>query len=146
MEPATLVYKASGLSTTPQRLLIYFCNFEKLLFCVVVLGVLSSLAIILPRKRYKCSRLLTFVCCGCMCSVYLLCGAVGWSVVCHCGISCFNLVLVKNCRRNCLKMGGASSNTCADQPAHPCRLISNFVIRYLERTISKLASSEISIF
>ena len=34
----------------------------------------------------------------------------------------------------------------ADQPAHPGRLISAFVIRFLESLISKLASSEIPIF
>ena len=34
----------------------------------------------------------------------------------------------------------------ADQPAHPHRLISTFVIRLLESVISKLASNEISIF
>ena len=39
-----------------------------------------------------------------------------------------------------------SSNKDADKPAHPHSLISAFVIRFLESTISKLASSEISIF
>ena len=34
----------------------------------------------------------------------------------------------------------------ADQPAHPRSLISAFVIRFLERIISRLASSKISIF
>ena len=34
----------------------------------------------------------------------------------------------------------------ADQPAHPGRLISTFVIRLLESIISILATSEISIF
>ena len=38
------------------------------------------------------------------------------------------------------------NNTGADQPAHPRRLISAFVIRFLESIISKLATSEISIF
>ena len=33
-----------------------------------------------------------------------------------------------------------------DQPAHPYRLISTFVIRFLESIISKLATGEISIF
>ena len=33
-----------------------------------------------------------------------------------------------------------------DQPAHPRSLISAFVIRFLERTICKLATGEISIF
>ena len=39
-----------------------------------------------------------------------------------------------------------ANNKGADQPAHPRRLISAFVIRFLESTISKLATSEISIF
>ena len=34
----------------------------------------------------------------------------------------------------------------ADQPAHRCRLISAFVIRFLESIISKLATGEMSIF
>ena len=37
-----------------------------------------------------------------------------------------------------------ANNTGADQPAHPCSLISAFVIRVLQRTIFKLATSEIS--
>ena len=39
-----------------------------------------------------------------------------------------------------------ANNTGADQPAHPRSLISPFVLRFLERTISKLATNEISIF
>ena len=41
---------------------------------------------------------------------------------------------------------GFANNTGADQPAHPRRLISAFVILVLESIISKLATSEISIF
>ena len=40
---------------------------------------------------------------------------------------------------------GVANNKGTDQPAHPRRLISAFVIRLLESIISKLASSEISI-
>ena len=40
---------------------------------------------------------------------------------------------------------GFANNKGADQPAHPCRLISTFVIPLLKSIISKLASSEISI-
>ena len=39
-----------------------------------------------------------------------------------------------------------ANNRGADQPAHPCRLISALVIRFWERIISKLATGEISIF
>ena len=39
-----------------------------------------------------------------------------------------------------------ANNKGADQPAHPRSLISTFVIRLLERIISRLAMSEISIF
>ena len=38
------------------------------------------------------------------------------------------------------------NNNGPDQPAHPRRLISAFVICFLERIISKLATSEISVF
>ena len=41
--------------------------------------------------------------------------------------------------------GGVVNNTGADQPAHPRSLISRFVIRFLESTICKLATDEISI-
>ena len=42
--------------------------------------------------------------------------------------------------------GGFTNNTGADQPAHPCSLISTFVILFLESIICKLATGEISIF
>ena len=41
---------------------------------------------------------------------------------------------------------GFANNEGADQPAHPHRLISAFVIRFLESIISRLATREISIF
>ena len=46
--------------------------------------------------------------------------------------------------RTCLR--GFANNTDADQPAHPRRLISAFVIRFLVSFICKLATGEISIF
>ena len=46
--------------------------------------------------------------------------------------------------QTCLR--GYENNKSADQPAHPRSLISTFVIHFLESTISKLATSEISIF
>ena len=42
--------------------------------------------------------------------------------------------------------GGVENNKGADQPVHTRRLISAFVIRFLESLISKHASSEISMF
>ena len=45
----------------------------------------------------------------------------------------------KTCVRGC------ANNKGADQPAHPRSLISAFVIRLLKSTISRLATSEISI-
>ena len=42
--------------------------------------------------------------------------------------------------------GGFANNTGADQPAHLRSLICAFVIRLLESIISRLATSEISIF
>ena len=38
-----------------------------------------------------------------------------------------------------------ANNKAADQPAHPCSLISNFVIRYLERIEAELPPRKISI-
>ena len=60
--------------------------------------------------------------------------------------------LNKNCsvgygqqpEKNCLR--DVANNTGADQPAHPCSLISGFVIRISKSTICKLATGEISIF
>ena len=46
--------------------------------------------------------------------------------------------------KTCLR--GFANNTGADQPAHPRSLVSAFVIRFLESTIFKLATGEISIF
>ena len=46
--------------------------------------------------------------------------------------------------KTCLR--GFANNKGADQPAHPRRLISVFVIRFLLSIISRLATSEISIF
>ena len=42
--------------------------------------------------------------------------------------------------------GGFANNTGADQAAHPRRLISASVIRFLESFISKFATIEISVF
>ena len=44
-------------------------------------------------------------------------------------------------RRENTCLRGFANNTSADQPAHPCSLISTFVIRFLESTISRLATS-----
>ena len=54
------------------------------MFCV-----LSSLAIILTRKKVLFVLLCLYSLCFvfCYCSVALPCGAVGWSAVCGCGIS-----------------------------------------------------------
>ena len=41
---------------------------------------------------------------------------------------------------------GLANNIGTDQPEHPRSLISAFVIRFLESIISRLATSEISIF
>ena len=49
-------------------------------------------------------------------------------------------------RREKTSLWGFANNKVADQPALPHRLISAFKICLLESIISKLASSEISIF
>ena len=46
--------------------------------------------------------------------------------------------------KTCLR--GIANNKSADQPAHPRRLISAFFSFVLESIVSKLATSEISIF
>ena len=46
--------------------------------------------------------------------------------------------------KTCLR--GFANNTGADQPAHPRRLISAYVIRLSKCILSRLATSEISIF
>ena len=46
--------------------------------------------------------------------------------------------------KSCLR--GFANNKGADQPAHPRRLISAFVICLLKSIISRLATSEISLF
>ena len=51
----------------------------------MVIGASSSLAIIFAEEeRDGCFTL----CCGCLCGVSLPHGAMGWSAVCDCGISC----------------------------------------------------------
>ena len=50
----------------------------------MVIGVLSSLAIIMLRKRGLVALLA--LCCICLFSVFLPYGTVGWPVVCDCGI------------------------------------------------------------
>ena len=48
------------------------------------------------------------------------------------------------CEITCLR--GFANNKGEDQPAHAGSLISTFIIRFLEVSLSKLAASEISIF
>ena len=48
------------------------------------------------------------------------------------------------CEKTCLR--GFGNNTGADQPAHPCSLISALIIRFSESITCKLATGEISIF
>ena len=59
------------------------------LFLVCITLFLTSLAIILTRKRELVALLLSFlfISCHCKCPVALPHGAVGWSAVCDCGIS-----------------------------------------------------------
>ena len=51
----------------------------------MVLGGLSSLAIILLGKRQLVALL--WICCGCLCSVSLPCIAMAWFAICVCGFS-----------------------------------------------------------
>ena len=56
----------------------------------------------------------------------------------------YNVPLLFGPRREKTYLRGVANNTVADQPAHPRRLISTFVIPLLKSIISKLATSEIS--
>ena len=56
----------------------------------------------------------------------------------------FQTIYGPRCEKTCL--WGFVNNKDADQPAHLRSLISAFVIGLLESTISRLATSEISIF
>ena len=56
------------------------------------------------------------------------------------------VTLIIGPRREKTSLLGLANNKGAEQPAHPRRLISAYVIRFLESIISKLAMSEISIF
>ena len=59
-------------------------------------------------------------------------------------VSC-NKLIPYGPRREKTCFRGFANNTGADQPAHPRSLISAFVIRVLESTIFKLATSGISV-
>ena len=54
-----------------------------------------------------------------------------------------SLIIGPRREKTCFR--GFANSTGADSPAHPRSLISAFVIRVLESTISKLATSEISV-
>ena len=70
------------------KLILLFIHCCYCLHCVwecVVLGVLSSLAIIMLRERELVALLWLYY--GCKCSLPLPRGAVDWSAVSDCGIS-----------------------------------------------------------
>ena len=63
------------------------------------------------------------------------------------GIICFSANMIKyEPRREKTCLQGFANNTAADQPAHPCSLISAFVIRFLKSAIARLAMGKISNF
>ena len=71
-------------------LLLILCNeyvYVVSLFCGVVLRVLSSLAILLLRKRELLTLFSFTVRCCCPCSVSRPHGIMGWSAICDIGIS-----------------------------------------------------------
>ena len=55
-----------------------------------------------------------------------------------------SMIILASREKTCLR--GFANNTGPDQPAHSRRLISAFVIRFLESIIRKLVTGEISIF
>ena len=73
----------------------------------------------------------------------------GWKVLRLAGVPVVTLNFYLGCYKGPTRENLSSefaNNTGADQPAHPRRLISAFVIRFLERTIFNLATGKISIF
>ena len=54
--------------------------------------------------------------------------------------------IINGPRREKTHFRGFANNKGADQPAHPRSLASAFVIRFLESTVCKLPTGEISIF
>ena len=71
-------------------LLLILCNeyvYVVSSFFGVVLGVLSSLAILLLRTREMLALFSFTVRCCCPCSVSLPHGIIGWSTICDIGIS-----------------------------------------------------------
>ena len=58
----------------------------------------------------------------------------------------FEKFLINWARREKTCLRGFANNTGADQPARPRSLISAFVIQFLESTVCKLPTGEISIF
>ena len=65
---------------------------------------------------------------------------------CMCCVICNQIHVSYGPRRDKTCLRGFAKNTGTDQPAHLHRLISAFVIRFLESTICKLGTGEISIF
>ena len=61
-------------------------------------------------------------------------------------LECFKNGFIYGLRREKPCLRGFAKNTGADQPAHPRSLISAFVIHFLESSICKLATGEISTF
>ena len=59
---------------------------------------------------------------------------------------CFPLLLVNGPRHEKTCLRGFANNKGADQPAHQRILISAFIIHLLKSIISRLATSEISLF
>ena len=58
-----------------------------------------------------------------------------------------NLNMILKWARSCIMcLMPYANNKGADQPAHPCNLISTFVVRYLDSMICKLVISEVSRF
>ena len=59
-------------------------------------------------------------------------------------VMCGHNIILASTRKNL--SSGSANNKGGDQPAHLRRLISAFVICFLENILSKLATNEISIF
>ena len=71
---------------------------------------------------------------------------MGWNVIVAFHGHTFLFLALNGLQREKICPRGLAKNKGADQSAHPHSLISTFVIQLLERIISRIAKSEISIF
>ena len=104
----------------------------------------------LRQKRHSEMCLLVFCDCGISCSYALLsfCNERRelFTLLIICLLVCMSSYSSYFCYYMGLDTRGYANSKGADQPVHPRSHVSDFVICFLERIITRLATSEISIF